>query len=109
MTPPTLGDVKLPRRRASAAPRASGCSAAISERGTLDAEYYRLDSKGKRVYNGYHDLEHLHRHQPPHASAARWKHFKARPGRYVAVLRATDESNNDSKPVTKGFTILPRG
>ena len=74
--------------------------ASISEGGTLDAEYYRLDSKGHRVYNGYHEwgtflgINHLR-------LAARWKHFKARPGRYVAVLRATDESNNTSKPVTK--------
>ena len=37
--------------------------------------------------------------------AARWQHFKARPGRYVAVLRATDEANNTAKPLTRAFTI----
>ncbi len=40
--------------------------------------------------------------------AARGKHFKSRPGRYLAVLQATDESNNESKVVKKSFTILPR-
>jgi hypothetical protein len=67
--------------------------------------YYRLDSKGHRVYNGYHEWSTflgINRLK----LAARSKHFKARPGRYLAVLRATDESNNTSKPVTKGFEIL---
>jgi len=36
---------------------------------------------------------------------ARWKHFRARPGRYLAVLRATDRAANTSKPVVKAFTI----
>ncbi len=104
LTPPTLGSVKL-RKTKLEGTEGTQMRASISEGGKLDAEYYRLDSKGHRVYNGYHEwstflgINHLR-------LAARWKHFKARPGRYVAVLRATDESNNTSKPVTKGFTIL---
>ncbi|MBS1862510.1 MAG: cupredoxin domain-containing protein [Actinobacteria bacterium] len=103
LTPPTLGDVKLRKTRIRGT-KGTEMRASISQGGTLDAEYYRLDSKGHRVYNGYHEwgtflgINHLR-------LAARWKHFKARPGRYVAVLRATDKSNNTSKPVTKGFTI----
>ncbi|MFT3866191.1 MAG: hypothetical protein QM729_18155 [Solirubrobacterales bacterium] len=104
LTPPTLGEVKLHKTEL----RGTGgvaMKASISEKGILDAEYYRLDSKGRRVYNGYHEwrsyvgINHVR-------LAKRWKHFKARPGRYVAVLRATDEDNNTSKPVTKAFTIL---
>lgn len=104
LTPPTLGEVKLQKselRGTAGVPM----KASISEAGTLDAEYYRLDSKGRRVYNGYHEwsayvgINHVR-------LAKRWKHFKAKPGRYVAVLRATDKSNNTSKPVTKTFTIL---
>ena len=78
--------------------------AEINERGTLDAEYYRINSKGKRVFNGFATwkafigINHL-------TLAARGKHFKARPGRYLAVLRATDLAANTSKPVKKGFTI----
>ena len=53
LTPPTLGDVKLAKTQAARARRARRCSASISERGSLDAEYYRLNSKGQRVYNGY--------------------------------------------------------
>jgi plastocyanin len=101
--PPTLGTIALAR------PHTDGgggiaTSAHISERGTLDAEYYRLNSKGQRVYNGYEvwktfiGINHFQ-------LGARWKHFRARPGRYVAVLRATDDSANTSKPVRKPFTI----
>jgi plastocyanin len=104
LTPPTIGEVKVakPKLRGH---KGTPMRASISERGSLDAEYYRLDSKGRRVYNGYREwstyigINHIR-------LAARWKHFKARPGRYVAVLRATDQSNNTSKPLTKSFTIL---
>jgi plastocyanin len=103
-TPPTLGDVALRRTKFSGA-KGVQMKASISAGGSLDAEYYRLDSKGHRVYNGYREwdtflgINHIR-------LAARWKHFKARPGHYVAVLRATDEMNNTSKPLTKAFTIL---
>jgi len=36
---------------------------------------------------------------------ARRRHFQARPGRYEAVLRATDPSANESKPVKLRFSI----
>jgi len=78
--------------------------ASISEAGSLDAEYYRLNSKGRRVYNGYRvwktfiGINHF-------KLGARWEHFRARPGRYLAVLRATDGAANVSRPVTKAFTI----
>lgn len=104
LTPPTLGNVKLKKTKFTGG-KGTQMKASISEGGTLDAEYYRLDSKGHRVYNGYHEWSTflgINRF----VLAARWKHFKARPGRYVAVLRATDESANTSKPVTKGFEIL---
>jgi plastocyanin len=101
--PPTLGSVAL-RKRQFKGTKGVGLSAQISDRGTLDAEYYRFNSKGKRVYNGYQTwdtfigINHV-------ALGARWKHFRAKPGRYEAVLRATDTSENVSKPVKKRFTI----
>jgi plastocyanin len=101
--PPTLGGVTLERQKVRGT-RGIGFSAQISDRGSLDAEYYRLSSEGKRVYSGYKlweafiGVNHL-------TLAARWKHFRARPGRYEAVLRATDSSANVSKPVRKRFTI----
>jgi plastocyanin len=104
VTPPTLGGIRL-KRSSFHGTKGTGMNANVSERGSLDAEYYRLNAEGKRVYNGYRTwstfigINRL-------ALGARWKHFKARPGRYEATLRATDTSANVSKPVTKRFTIL---
>jgi plastocyanin len=100
---PTLGGIRLrpPHFRGHAG---TTMTAAISERGSLDGEYYLLRPGRKRTYNGYKVWKAfigLNRF----ALGARWKHFKARPGRYEVVLRATDQSNNTSKPVTKRFTI----
>jgi plastocyanin len=106
VTPPTLGSVALAQTQTRGS-KGIGLSAQISERGSLDAEYYRLNSKGRRVYNGYKTwdafigINHF-------ALGARWKHFRAKPGRYQAVLRVTDTSNNTSKPVKKSFTILAK-
>jgi plastocyanin len=100
---PTLGGVALKRQRVRGT-KGIAMSARISERGTLDAEYYRLRPRGKRTYNGYRvwktfiGINHLQ-------LGARSEHFKARLGRYEVVLRATDLAANPSKPVKKRFTI----
>jgi plastocyanin len=75
----------------------------VSEKGHLEAQYYRLKG-GKRSYSGFGTWK---------AKAgtnrlrlgARWKRFKAQPGRYEAVLRATDAAANESKPLKLRFTI----
>jgi plastocyanin len=101
--PPTLGSVALLKRTFKGT-KGTGLTAQISDRGRLDAEYYRFNAKGKRVYNGYKTwstfigINHV-------ALGARWKHFRAKPGSYEAVLRATDTAENVSKPVKKRFTI----
>ncbi len=102
--PPTLGGLVLANRRFRGK-KGVALSAQISDRGVLDAEYYRYNSKGRRVYNGYKTwdtfigVNHL-------KLAARWKHFRAKPGRYQVVLRATDTANNVSKPIKVRFEIL---
>jgi plastocyanin len=104
LRPPTLGTVAIARPQLRGT-RGTPFSAQVSERGTLDAEYYLLTPKGKRTYSGYAvwktfiGINHL-------ALGARWKHFKARPGRYEVVLRATDTAANVSKPVKKRFEIV---
>jgi plastocyanin len=101
---PTLGGVRLARQQ-NRGTTGIPFRAEISERGSLDAEYYRFNSKGKRRYNGYRvwstfiGINNL-------KLGARWKHFKAKPGRYEVVLRATDQANNVSKPVRKRFRIV---
>jgi hypothetical protein len=96
--------VRLARKRTRGT-KGIGFRANVNERGKLDAEYYRFNRKGKRRYNGYRvwktfiGINNL-------KLGARWKHFKARPGRYEVVLRATDPANNVSRPVRKRFRIL---
>jgi plastocyanin len=103
LKPPTLGSLSMPKQRAGGH-GGLGFSVQISERGSLDAEYYRFNSKGRRVYNGFDrwqafiGINHLR-------LGARGKHFRARPGRYLAVLRATDEAANESKPLRLRFSI----
>jgi plastocyanin len=105
VTRPTLGGVALRKPRFSS-PKGTAATAHISERGTLDGEYYRLRPGGKRTYNGYAfwktfiGINHFR-------VGARGEHFKGRPGRYQVVLRATDLAANTSKPIRKAFTIVP--
>jgi plastocyanin len=102
---PTLGGVAL-KRSSFRGEKGVKTTAHISERGTLEANYFRFNSKGKRVYNGYATWKAfigINRF----ALGALAKHFKAKPGRYLAVLRTTDLSANASKPVKKRFAISP--
>jgi plastocyanin len=103
ITKPTLGGVRLEKQVFNSR-KGVPTTAEISKRGTLDAEYYRINSKGRRVYNGYATWK-THIGINRLSLGAGGKHFKARPGRYHAVLRATDEAANESKPVKKAFTI----
>lgn len=103
VTRPTLGAVSL-RRQQIHGRNGTSTTAQISERGTLEAEYFRLRPKGGRRFNGYSTWKAfigINRF----ALGAHGKHFKARPGRYLAVLRTTDLAANKSKPVRKRFSI----
>ncbi len=101
---PTLGAVSVNRQQLHGH-GGTPATAQISERGTLEAEYYRLRPKGGRKFNGYAEWKAfigINRF----FLGARSKHFKARPGRYLAVLRTTDLAANRSKPVRKRFAIV---
>lgn len=102
VTPPKLGPVKLAKHRARGA-AGIPLTASVSEKGHLEAQYYRL-GPGGRAYAGFGrwrtraGVNHLR-------LGARWKRFPARPGRYEAVLRASDGAANQSKPAKLRFTI----
>lgn len=103
---PTVGGVSLKRRQIRGR-NGTATTARVSERGSIEVEYYRLRPTGGRTYNGYATWRAfigINRF----ALAARSRHFKARPGDYLAVLRATDLAANTSKPVRKRFAILDR-
>ena len=50
---PTLGGVSVKRQQLHGRKGVPARRAQISERGTLEAEYYRLRPKGERKFNGY--------------------------------------------------------
>jgi plastocyanin len=104
---PTLSKVTL-KRSSFAGSKGVGMSANVSERGTLEAEYYRTGPGGKRAYSGYAEWA-VSSGVNKLELGARWKRFKAAPGRYEAVLRATDRAANTSKPVARHFVIAAGG
>lgn len=76
----------------------------LGERAKVDADYYRVGPGGEREFagwgkwSGYVGLNEIR-------FGGRAKHFDARPGRYVAELRATDRDNNVSDPRRLRFEI----
>jgi plastocyanin len=101
---PTLRKVTLKHTRFSGS-KGVGMSANVSERGILEAEYYRTGAGGKRAYSGYAEWQ-VSSGINQLGLGARWRHFRAAPGRYQAVLRATDRAANTSKPLTRRFVIV---
>lgn len=103
VTPPVLGRPQMAKHRARG--RAGlPLTVRVSEKGRLEAQYYRLDGKGGRSYAGYATWKAKAGANHLRLGAA-WRHFKAHPGRYRAVLRATDAAANESKPATVNFAI----
>lgn len=101
---PTLGAVTLKSHEIHGR-NGTTTTAQVSERGTLEAEYFRLRPRGGRRFNGYATWKAfigINRF----ALGARAKHFKAKPGSYLVVLRATDLAANVSKPVRKRLAIV---
>lgn len=81
------------------------------ERGTASIDYYRIVKRGKgkkkrnvRLFAGYHEA-------PTHVGinemrvAYRSPNFAAKPGRYRAVFRVDDETNNSSPTFPIQFEI----
>ncbi len=84
----------------------TGMHFALDERTVVDAEYYRLKPRGGgRSYAGWAQWTGYVGYNDVRFGAPR-KHFRARPGRYVAFIRGTDLSANESKPKKRRFRIL---
>ncbi len=78
----------------------------LDEPAKLDADYYRRGHGERRFagwskWRGYLGLNEIR-------FGGRGDHFAARPGRYVAELRATDRESNLSKPRLVRFRIARR-
>jgi plastocyanin len=103
VTPPKLSGVTLAKHRATGGAGVP-LTIRVSEKGHLEAQYYRLTPGGSRSYAGF--ARWKTKAGANHVKlGAQWKRFSAEPGRYQAVLRASDGSANESKPVTRSFAI----
>ena len=100
---PIVGSIRLDG--SSFRNRGTGMHFALDERALIDAEYYRLKPKGGRRFAGWAQWTGYVGYNDVRFGAAR-KHFRARPGRYVAFIRGTDLSANESKPKVRRFRIL---
>ncbi len=76
----------------------------LNDSAQLDADYYRIDSHGYRKFVGWSSFKGHVGYNGDHF-AGPGKHFKPRFGRYIALVRATDDSKNESGPQKVRFTI----
>lgn len=108
LTGPRVSDVRLSkasvRRKRGIATRYS-----LDENARVSADLYRFrPERGKKakvfagyqVWDGHIGFNTVDLGEPG-------KHFKARPGRYMAIFRATDDAANESKVKRVRFTINP--
>ncbi len=78
----------------------------LDESASVSADLYRHRPKGGKVFAGYQVWKgFLGQNSVPLGKPG--KHFRAHPGRYTAVIRASDEVENDSKVKRLNFRILP--
>lgn len=77
----------------------------LGEKASLSADFYRYRGGGT-VYAGYETFKG-HVGFNHFGLGGRGKHFRARPGRYRVVIRATDGAANESRARRVGVRILP--
>jgi plastocyanin len=102
VTPPHLSEVKLRSRKFARS--GTKLHLGIDEKSKVDAEYYAMRHGHRAGFTGWHAWR-VHVGWNDLRFAGRSKHFRAKPGRYVAVIRATDTSNNTAKKLTRRFRI----
>jgi amicyanin len=102
LVPPDFGQVRLVRARFGR--HGTRLRFALDERATIDAELYRL-RHGGRTYSGYMLWRgHVGYDDLPFRARTHGDH-RLRPGRYVAIVRATDAAHNDSPARRLRFTV----
>ncbi len=80
----------------------------INEAARIEADIYEIKRGGKRRFSGYAKWRGTHVGYNKVRFGTRRKHFKARPGRYIAKVQAIDSAANAGKLQTIKFKILRR-
>lgn len=86
----------------------SGLKFSSNERGSADADYYKLVKRGKKTvkkFAGYSTWNSIFIGMNNIAFGARSSTFNAKPGKYEAQLQVTDLSANTTKPLIVQFEI----
>ena len=109
LTPPYVDGVRLHSREFGR--RGTALDFGIDERAGVDAEIYRLVPRGhrghrrpRRRFAGWQSW-HAHVGLNSFRFANPTRHFHPAHGRYLAVLRFTDASNNTARPRRLHFKI----
>jgi plastocyanin len=102
LTPPHVSELKL--RSHTLSRQGTTLHFGIDETSKLDAEYYAMRHGHRAGFAGWH-VWHAHVGYNDVRFAGRSKHFHARPGRYMAVIRAADTSNNTARKSVRRFRI----
>jgi plastocyanin len=102
LTPPHVSELKLRSRKFSR--HGTTLHLGVDETSKIDAEYYEMRHGHRAGFAGWH-VWHAHVGYNDVAFGGASKHFRPRPGRYLAVIRATDTSNNTGKKKTRRFRI----
>lgn len=105
LRPPTISALRLQRRSVHRG-SALALRYSLDERAAVAVDLFRY-RHGRRVFAGYQAWRgHIGFNTVGLGTIG--AHFHARPGRYLAVIRATDESANESGPKRLALRILPR-
>ena len=105
LEPPRLRNVRLGKSKFGR--RGTNLKFSLGERAKLNADIYRYDSSGRRHFTGYATWR-AHVGYNGVRIGSRRKHFRPRPGSYLAVIRATDDGQNESRPRRVRFDIRRR-
>ena len=88
--------------------RGTALQYSLNEKARVSVDYYRLRRRGKRRFAGWAGWKAGHVGYNSVRFGKRGKHFKAKPGRYVGVVRAEDRYGNLTRPQRVEFKIFPR-
>jgi plastocyanin len=102
LTPPHVSDLKLRSRKFGH--HGTTLRFGVNETSKLDAEYYAMRHGHRAGFAGW-DKWHAHVGYNYVSFGGRSKHFRPRRGRYIAVIRATDTSNNAGHKRIRRFRI----
>jgi plastocyanin len=102
LTPPHLSELKLRNRKFGRG--GTTLHLGVDETSKIDAEYYAMRNGHRAGFAGWHAWR-THVGYNDLRFAGRSNHFRARPGHYMAVIRATDTSNNAARKRLRRFRI----